>query len=59
MIVSQRIDPTPGQREILATAWEDKKGKRKRKIRLSHINLLFCRSKVVHYGQFHMVQLKR
>ena len=59
LIVSQRIDPTPGQREILATAWEDKKGKRKRKIRLSHINLLFCRSKVVHYGQFHMVQLNR
>jgi hypothetical protein len=40
LIVSQRIDPTPGQREILATAWEDKKGKRKRKIRLSPIKLL-------------------
>lgn len=32
LIVSQRIDPTPGQREILATAWEDKKGKRKIKL---------------------------
>lgn len=41
MIVSQRIDPTPGQREILATAWEDKKGKRKIKIRLSHIKAYF------------------
>lgn len=39
LTVSQRTDPTPGQREILATAWEDKKGKGKRKIRLSHIKV--------------------
>lgn len=39
LTVSQGIDHIPGQREILATAWEDKKGRGKRKIRLSHIKV--------------------